>query len=162
LSSSASAIDASRAQRDAVALLGMLMLAGGVAPAMAVESSRRNPDNSNPSIQGGGPTLGVLLLLVAADGVRFPVRVPSQPLHVTPMHKPMQDRAASTGGMLGIKPQLPCWGGEARRERVGQLVEWRASRHRFFVVCADETVAPMPRGEEFRRHGAGNWFMRNP
>jgi hypothetical protein len=55
-----SGLNASMAQRDAMALLGVLMLAGA----------------SNPS---RGSTLGVVLLVVAADGVRVPARMPSEP-----------------------------------------------------------------------------------
>jgi hypothetical protein len=141
-------MNASSMRSDAIALVGALLLAMAAPTATAADSD-------------AVALLGVLLL-VAADGVRFPVPLPSQPYRATPMHKQMLDGAASAGGMPGIKPQLPCWGGEAHRERVGQLVEWRSSRHRFFLMCADDPVAPMPRREEFRRHGAGNWLMRNP
>jgi hypothetical protein len=120
-----SGLNASMAQRDAMALLGVLMLAGA----------------SNPS---RGSTLGVVLLVVAADGVRVPARMPSETLRSPPTYKPMSERTVPAGGMPGIKPQLPCRISEMHLERVGQLCYRSWQR------------LPTPWHEDFRRHGAGN------
>jgi hypothetical protein len=73
-----SVLNASMAQRDAMALLGVLMLAGA----------------SNSSL---GTTLGVVLLVVAADGVRVPARMPSATLPM-PWHEDF--RRHGTGNPL--------------------------------------------------------------
>jgi hypothetical protein len=161
-----SVTNASMSQRDALALLGVLMLAGGVAPTMAAGSSRLPSGSSNVSNPNGGTTLGVLLLLVAADGIRFPPRMAPEALDSTPAHKPMPERPVPKDGMIGIKLQLPCRVPEAHLERVAQLWPHAPQRRPYAMpglACAGTSGVPMlplPR-EAFRRHGPGNPLIHN-